>query len=114
MMRCATDHEPCRQNLATLESSFGGSGDSGDSGDLAGGGAGVSKGDGSSNNNVDECAEALDMVHGARDDDDREKTKLTNLNEVVIHLESNQRRVTYRKERSPSSASNQGSYFDDF
>ena len=23
-MRCATDHEPCRQNLATLESSFGG------------------------------------------------------------------------------------------
>merc|ERR1719322_647329 len=23
-MRCAIDHEPCRQNLATLESSFGG------------------------------------------------------------------------------------------
>ena len=113
-MRCATDHEPCRQNLATLESSFGGSGESGDCGDLAGDGALDGEGGGSSNNNVDECAEALDMVHGERDDGDKEWIKLRNLNEVVIHLESNQRRVTYRKEQSPSSASNQGSYFDDF
>ena len=98
-MRCATDHEPCRQNLATLESSFGGN---------AGDGEKEEEDQERSNNNLDDCTEALDLVN------DLEKDKFrTNLNEV-IQMETNQSRVTYHKEDTPSSPSNQGSYFDDF
>ena len=92
-MRCATDHEPCRQNLATLESSFGGVN-------------AEKEDDEGSNNNLDECAEALDMV--------KVDEKQRNDTNEVIHMETNQSRVTYHKEDTPSSPSNQGSYFDDF
>ena len=98
-MRCATDHEPCRQNLATLESSFGGV----TSENLAT----LASEEEGSNNNLDDCAEALDMVKdhiGKHRNDTYE----------VIHMETNQSCVTYHKEDTPSSPSNQGSYFDDF
>ena len=99
-MRCATDHEPCRHNLATLESSFGGN---------AGDGEKEEEDQEKSNNNLDECAEALDMVN-----DLDEKAKMRNDINEVIQMETNQSRVTYHKEDTPSSPSNQGSYFDDF
>merc|ERR1719264_2466517 len=67
-MRCATDHEPCRHNLATLESTFGGNGGGGEEEEEI------------SNNNLDECAEALDMVN-----DHDEKAKLRNNVNEVIH-----------------------------
>ena len=97
-MRCATDHEPCRHNLATLESTFGGNGGGGEEEET-------------SNNNLDECAEALDMVN-----DHDEKAKLRNNVNEVIHMETVQSRVTYHREDTPSSPSKsiQGSYFDDF
>ena len=98
-MRCATDHEPCRHNLATLESTFGGNGGGGEEEEEI------------SNNNLDECAEALDMVN-----DHDEKAKLRNNVNEVIHMETVQSRVTYHREDTPSSPSKsiQGSYFDDF
>ena len=95
-MRCATDHEPCRQNLATLESSFGGN-----IATLESNAVEAEEGqDKRSNNNLDDCAEALEMVK------DHEMTE-------VIHMDANQSRVAYHKDDSPSSPSNHGSYFDD-
>ena len=96
-MRCATDHEPCRQNLATLESSFGGNLATLESNAVEA----EEKQDERSNNNLDDCAEALDMVK------DHEMTE-------VIHMDANQSRVAYHKDDTPSSPSNQGTYFDDF
>ena len=96
-MRCATVHEPRRQNLATLESSFGGNLATLESNAVE---AGEDQ-DEKSNNNLDDCAEALEMV---KDNDMTE----------VIHMDANQSRVAYHKDDTPSSPSHQGSYFDDF
>ena len=101
-MRCATDHEPCRQNLATLESSFGGNLATLESNAVEA----EEDQDERSNNNLDDCSEALEMVK----DHDRKSNEMTE----VIHMDANQSRVAYHKDDTPSSPSNQGSYFDDF